>query len=77
MQYLHLILSSSFSTIGGSIGLMTFFVLNFRQLATKKRGLRNPTKGILRIFKIFLPYHEEKKLEVDRFKQCVPLGSQN
>jgi hypothetical protein len=56
---------------------MTFFVLNFRQLATKKRGLRNPTKGILRIFKIFLPYHEEKKLEVDRFKQCVPLGSQN
>jgi len=56
---------------------MIFFVVNFCQLATKKRGLANPTKGFLKIKKKNSPYHEEKKLEVDKFKQCVPLGCQN
>jgi hypothetical protein len=34
----------------------------------------NPTKGFLGIFFKNSPYLEKKKLEVTRFRQCVPLG---
>jgi hypothetical protein len=48
---------------------------NFGHLATKK-GLANSIKGFLRIFKNKLAYLEKKKLEVARFRQCVPLSCQ-
>jgi hypothetical protein len=54
-----------------------FFVANFRHLATKKKGLANPTNGFLRISLKNSPYLEKKKLEVARFRQCVSLGRQN
>jgi hypothetical protein len=38
-------------------------VANFRRLATKKKGLANPTKGILRIF--------YKELAISRGKKKV------
>jgi hypothetical protein len=53
------------------------FCGEFSPLADRKKGLANPTKGFLRIFFKNLPYLEEKKLEVIRFRQCVPLGRHN
>jgi hypothetical protein len=43
----------------------------------QKKGLANPTKGFLRFKKKNSPHLEEKKLEVARFRKCVPLGCQN
>jgi hypothetical protein len=52
-------------------------VANFRHLATKKKGGASKSKkGIFQNFKNS-PYHEEKNIEVARFKQCVPSGSHN
>lgn len=50
---------------------------NFRHLVTKRKGLANPTTEFLRIKKNNLPYLEEKKLDVARIRQCVPLDRQN
>jgi hypothetical protein len=45
-----------------------FFVANFRHLATKTKGLANPTKGSLIIKKKFaISRGKKKKLEVARF----------
>jgi hypothetical protein len=53
-------------------------VANFRRLATKKKGLANPTKGILKFFyKKIAISRGKKRLKVARFRQCVPLGRQN
>jgi hypothetical protein len=38
-------------------------VANFRHLATKKKGLANPTKGFLRILKKQSPYVLKKKVK--------------
>jgi hypothetical protein len=54
-----------------------FFRGEFLPPGDKTKGLANPTKGFLRIFKKHSPYLEEKKLEVARFSQCDPLGRQN
>jgi hypothetical protein len=54
-----------------------FFCGEFSPPGDKKKGLANPTKGFLRIFVQNSPYLEKKKLEVARFRQCVPLGRQN
>jgi hypothetical protein len=52
-------------------------VANFRYLVTpKKNRLAYPTKGFLRLKKRIAISREKKKLEVARFRQCVPLGRQ-
>jgi hypothetical protein len=43
----------------------------------EKKKLANPTKGFLRIFLKNCHVSRKKKLEVARFRQCVPLGRQN
>jgi len=53
-----------------------FFVANFHNLVTKK-GLANPTKGILQTLKRKSPYFKGKKLEVAKFRQCVHVCCQN
>jgi hypothetical protein len=53
-----------------------FFLANFRNLATKKKGLANPTKGFFRFFFKKSPYVDPKSLEVARFRQCVPVVRQ-
>jgi len=53
------------------------FCGKFSPLGDQKKRLTNPMKGFFRIFKKSSPYLEKKKLEVARFKQCVPLGHQN
>jgi hypothetical protein len=58
------------------MGLVFPFFGKFPQLSKKKLRLVNPTKGFLRFLKN-LPYLDPKKLEVVRFKQCVPIGHQN
>jgi hypothetical protein len=42
----------------------------------KKKRLAYPTKGFLRLKKKNRHISRKKKLEVARFKQCVPLGRQ-
>jgi len=53
------------------------FLASFRNLATNKKGLMNPTKGFLRFFIKQLPYIDKTNLEVARFSQCVPVGRLN
>jgi hypothetical protein len=54
-----------------------FFCGEFSPPGDKKTGLANPTKGFLRIVFKNSPYLKEKKLEVSRFRQYVPVGRQN
>jgi len=54
-----------------------YFLAGFRNLATKKKGLANPTKGFLRFLKKHSPYLDQKNLEVARFRQCFPVGRLN
>jgi len=44
---------------------------------TKKKGWRIQQRDFLRIKKTFCHISRKKKLEVARFRQCVPLGRQN
>jgi len=53
------------------------FSTNFSQLGDKEKELANPTKGFFGIFVKKSSYLEKKKLEIVRFRQCVPVGRQN
>jgi hypothetical protein len=52
------------------------FCGEFSPPGDRKKGLANPTNGFLRIFLKNSP-SRLKKLEVARFRQCVPLCRQN
>jgi hypothetical protein len=53
------------------------FFGEFSALGDKEKGLANPTKGFLRIQKKNRHIWRKKRLEVARFRQCVPLGCKN
>ncbi len=59
--------------------IRVFFSDEFSPLFTEKKGLEIPRKGVLRFFFFLISFLKEKKkkLEVARFRQCVPLGRQN
>jgi hypothetical protein len=50
---------------------------NFRNMATKKKRLANPTKGFLEMKKRNRHILTQKKSEIATFRQCVPVGRQN
>jgi hypothetical protein len=54
-----------------------FFYGKFSPPKRPKKRLVNLTKDFLRNFQNKLPYIEKNKLEVTRFKQCVPLAHYN
>jgi hypothetical protein len=54
-----------------------FFCGEFSPPGDIKKRAGESNKGILEKFKNNWPYLREKKLEVARFRQCVPLGRQN
>jgi hypothetical protein len=56
---------------------MVFFCGEFSPHGNKKNRAGKSNKGIFEKFKNNSPYLGEKKLEVARFRQCVPLGRQN
>jgi hypothetical protein len=54
-----------------------FFLTNFCNLVTKKKGAGESNKGIFELLKKkHSPYLDQKILEVARFRQCVPAGHQ-
>jgi len=58
-------------------GQVFFFVANFRHLATRKNRAGESNKGIFENFFLNRHISRKTKLEVARFRHCVPLGRQN
>jgi hypothetical protein len=53
------------------------FCGKFSPPGDKKKRAGESNKGNFENLKTKLPYLEKKKLDIARFRQCVPLGRQN
>jgi hypothetical protein len=67
---------SKFLAFESSSSPVFFILVNFRNLATKKKGWRVQQRGFWYFF-LKSPYLDIKDLEIARFRQCVHVGRQN